>query len=253
MPIHDWTRVDAGIFHHFHGSWITEVCRALNAGLLPPDYYALTEQVAGPGNPDVLALRVPGNGVANGPPSADAGPSGGIALKTAPPSARFHDRAENEVYSGKARSAVVRRTNGDQVVAVIEVVSPGNKASQHAFRSFVTKAVEYLDAGVHLLILDLFPPTPRDPQGVHPAIWSNIVDRPFELPADKRMTLAAYDAGPVKQAFVEPVAVGDMLPEMPLFLAPGGHIPVPLEPTYQAAWAEVPRRWQQVLEPPTGS
>jgi len=202
MPIHDWTRVDAGIFHHFHGSWITEVCRVLNAGLLPPDYYALTEQVAGPGNPDVLALRVPGNGAADRSPSADAGPSGGIALKTAAPSARFHDRAENEVYAGKARSAVVRRTNGDRVVSVIEIVSPGNKASQHAIRSFVTKAVEYLDAGVHLL---------------------------------------------------EPVAVGDVLPEIPLFLAPGGHIPVLLEPTYQAAWTEVPRRWQQVLEPAAGS
>jgi hypothetical protein len=30
MPIHDWTRVDAGIFHHFHQSWIPEISRALN-------------------------------------------------------------------------------------------------------------------------------------------------------------------------------------------------------------------------------
>ena len=30
MPIHDWTRVDAGIFHAFHHDWITEIARALN-------------------------------------------------------------------------------------------------------------------------------------------------------------------------------------------------------------------------------
>ena len=41
MPIHDWTRVDAGIFHAFHHDWITEIARALNRGLLPADYYAL--------------------------------------------------------------------------------------------------------------------------------------------------------------------------------------------------------------------
>ena len=29
MPVHDWTRVAAGIFHHFHHDWITEIARAL--------------------------------------------------------------------------------------------------------------------------------------------------------------------------------------------------------------------------------
>ena len=57
MPIHDWTRVGAGIFHHFHHEWISAISRALNAGLLPPDYYALAEQVAGGRGPDVLALE----------------------------------------------------------------------------------------------------------------------------------------------------------------------------------------------------
>ncbi len=41
MPIHDWTRVEAGIFHHFHHGWIEEIARALNRGLLPADYYAM--------------------------------------------------------------------------------------------------------------------------------------------------------------------------------------------------------------------
>jgi hypothetical protein len=28
MPIHDWTRVDAGIFHDFHLAWIAEIREA---------------------------------------------------------------------------------------------------------------------------------------------------------------------------------------------------------------------------------
>src|SRR5262245_62169594 len=44
MPIHNWTRVDAGLFHAFHHNWITSLSAALNDGVLPPDYYALPEQ-----------------------------------------------------------------------------------------------------------------------------------------------------------------------------------------------------------------
>ena len=46
MPIHDWTRVRDGIFHDFHHAWIEELARALNRGVLPPDFYALREQFA---------------------------------------------------------------------------------------------------------------------------------------------------------------------------------------------------------------
>ncbi len=50
------------------------------------------------------------------------------------------------------------------------------------------------------------------------------------------------------RAFVEAVAVGDSLKEMPLFLRPGGHVPVALDSTYQSAWEAVPRRWRSVIE-----
>src|SRR5205807_3687726 len=86
MPIHDWTCVDAGIFHAFHHDWITEISRALNRGVLPSNYYALPEQFAGGLGPDVLALRKPGS---NGPlPNPDP-PNGGVALAVAPPKVRI--------------------------------------------------------------------------------------------------------------------------------------------------------------------
>ena len=49
MPTHDWTRVDAGLFHAFHQTWIVTLSRALNSGVLPSGYFALPEQsIQGP-------------------------------------------------------------------------------------------------------------------------------------------------------------------------------------------------------------
>ena len=179
MPVHDWTRVEAGVFHEFHGDWIFTLKNALNQGVLPPDYYAMGEQVAGGLLPDI--------------------------------------------------------------------VSPGNNASRHAFSSFVQKSLELLDAGIHLLILDLLPPGPRDPQGIHGAICAEMSNVSFELPADRKLTLAAYAAGVELKAFVDPVAVGQPLPDMPLFLEPEIYVKLPLESSYQDAFAAVPRYWREVL------
>jgi len=251
MPIHDWTRVDAGIFHDFHHEWISTIKRALNAGVLPPDYYALAEQIAGGLHPDVLTLESvrPGPMQPEDAAFAASGDGGGIALAEAPPKVRFVLTSEPERYARKRSRIAVRHKSGDQIVAVLEIVSPGNKATRYALRSFVEKALELLEAGVHLLIVDLFPPGPRDPQGMNAAVWSAIEEPSFQLPPDQPLSLASYSSGLIKQAFVEPVAVGSQLPQMPLFLEPDRYVLVPLEATYLDAFAAVPKRWRDVLEP----
>ena len=243
MPVHDWTHVNAGIFHHFHHGWIEEIARALNQGLLPPDHYALAEQIAGGLGPDVLTLQHPGNGI---PPAPE--PAKGVALATTPPRVQFRLRAEPDMYAAKAKAVVIRHATDHRVIAIVEIVSPGNKDSRHGIRAFVTKALEMLRGGVHLLIIDVLPPGPRDPQGIHKVIWDEIIDNDFALPAAKPLTLAAYSAGPWPEAFVEPTAVGLALPEMPVFLTADVYIPLPLEPTYQSAWKAVPSIWRRVLE-----
>jgi Protein of unknown function (DUF4058) len=253
MPIHDWTRVTAGTWHAFHLSWISEIQLALNGGLLPPDYYAQAEQIAGPLGPDVLTLQTP-ESPTNGADGSSASPGGGgVAVATAPPRMRVTDETVMNDYVLKRRTIVVRHASGDRVVALLEIVSPGNKGARHALRSFVEKAVEALYRGYHLLIVDLFPPGPRDPNGIHGAIWSEVSDNPFVLPPGEPLTLAAYSAGPVKRAYVEPTAVGRELIDMPLFLEPELYVNVPLEATYRAAYRGVPRRWREVLEAPRGA
>lgn len=243
MPIHDWTRVEVGIFHDFHQSWMPEIKRVLNGGRLPEGYYALVEQVAGSRWPDVLTLQAPAR---DDPLRTE--PSGGLALIDAPPQVEFHFKAEGDVYAAKASAVVIRHVSGHRVVAVVEIMSPGNKNSRSALDDFVGKALEMLKGGIHLLLVDLFPPTARDPEGIHKAIWDELRDQEFALPLGKPLTLAAYTAGISPEAFVQPAAVGGTLCDMPLFLSPGVYVPVPLEATYQATWETMPAYWREVLE-----
>ncbi len=189
MPVHDWTRVDAGIFHAFRYFWIYQISAALNRGLLPPAYYALSEQTA----------------------------------------------------------VGIRRECNHQVVAMVEVVSPGDNNTQNGLNLFVRRARQALAAGIHLLLVDLFPPSASGPQGIHGAVWSKDCGEDFSLPADKSVTCVAYVSGPRTEAFIELLAVGETLPDMPLFLAPDAYISVPLEATYQSAWEDLPAFWRNVL------
>lgn len=234
MPIHDWTRVDAGLFHAFHHRWIDALCDALNTGVLPDEFFALPEQrIRGP-IPDVLTLRVPRTKLEPVPGTVTA------TATAVRPRSRLIARKENAVYSARASRVTVRHRHGD-VVAVIEIVSPGNKATAGECRSFVTKSADLMAQGVHLLVVDLFPPGKHDPNRLHQLIWDEFAsddDEPEQpdLPPDLPLTLASYDAGPVKVAYVEPVAVGQPLPDVPVFLSPEYHVPVPLGPTYETTW-----------------
>jgi hypothetical protein len=248
MSVHDWTRVEAGIFHALHHGWIEETSRALNQGILPPEYYALPEQHAAGFGPDVLTLEASTGEHDAGEGSPAGASQGGVALLVSPPQAHVVAETDMEFYRRKQNAVVVRHISGDRMVAVVEVVSPANKAGRSAMRSFVEKAAELLDHRIHLLVLDLHPPTPRDPQGIHGAIWGEITGQEYAAPADKPLTLAAYESGLTVRAYVEPAAVGDRLADMPLFLEPGAHVLVPLEDTYSRAFAALPRRWRVVLE-----
>jgi hypothetical protein len=185
MPIHDWTRVDADLFHAFRHRWLGALCDALNAGRLPENHFAVIEPVR---TTDRIAVR--------------------------------HWR--------------------DRPVAVVEIVSPGDKVSEAALRAFVETMTQSIARRVHVLVVDLFPPGRFDPQGVHKAVWDELEEEDFELPADRPLIAASYDSGPIPTTYIEPLAVGEILPEMPLFLEPGSYVPAPLEATYQSAWEHFP-------------
>ena len=155
----------------------------------------------------------------------------------------------DRAYLTRRRTVTVRSATSDEVVALIEVISPDVKRNDDALAAVVGKVQHAIQSGIGVILLDLFPPGPRDPNGLHPLVWSSFQDTDFTLPPDKRLTQVAYAAGRVKRAFIEPVAVGDAVPDLPLFLTPELHIVVPLSATYETAWNDMPRRWQDVLDP----
>jgi len=199
MSIHDWTRVEAGIFHDFHVAWLPELRKVLNNGVLPEGYYALAEQHAGRAIADVLTLHA-------SPESSDPLPpptSGGVVLAEAPPGVRRKQSVEAAL-------------------------------------------------GIHALVIDLFPPGAHDPRGIHEWILNEIDENagPYDLPDAEPLTLARYAAGPVVDIYLEHLALGSTLPEMPLFLHADRYVNIPLEATYEAAFAGMPHFWRDVLTLP---
>jgi hypothetical protein len=255
MPIHDWSRIPDGIFHHFHHDWITAIARALNTGILPRDYYALAEQNAGRYAPDVLALQRRDDRGSNGLSAPGASPRtdlGGTTVAIALPETELVVEAEAAPKPRRQKAIVIRHVSDDSVVAMVELVSPGNKSGNDALREFVEKSARLVRGGVHLVIVDLQPRTKRDPHGIHPPIWEELTTLATTLPDDRPLTAVAYEAASPLRAHIQPLAVGLPLPTMPLYLEPGFAVPVPLEATYQTSLAGFPERWRTVLEGASG-
>jgi hypothetical protein len=101
MPIHHWTRVGAEIFHDFYHSWITAITHVLNQRHLPAEYYALTEQHGTGFEPDVLT-------------------------RVAEPRVTIQAETDLDFYRRNQKLVAVRHASGDELVAVVEVLSMGN-------------------------------------------------------------------------------------------------------------------------------
>jgi hypothetical protein len=250
MPMHDWAKVEAGIYHDFHNLWLGTIRHALNNGLLPTGYYALGERKSAGIVADILTLQGPPP-AANGPPPVEGG---GPGLTTGRPAVAVLEK-EKKVKRRPGRRLTIRHVSTHKVVAVVELVSPGNKDSRPHLAEFVAKAGSILAAGIHVLVIDPFPPPAHAPGGLHAAIWKKVTrprkgKRPFTPPANRPLVAASYCASSSEvTAAVQTFAVGEPVPDIPLYLtADEEYVTVPLEATYAAAWPDVPKVWRGVLE-----
>jgi hypothetical protein len=152
----------------------------------------------------------------------------------------------------RQRTLAIRHVSAHQIVALVEIVSPANKDRPQHVNDFVTKALSALNLGIHVATVDLFPPGRHDPQGMYGAIVAGLDgdEDPSPPPADRPLTLASFVAGPQVEVYLEHGALRAALPDMPLFLRRDRYINLPLEPTYQTAYADMPQFWRTVLETP---
>jgi hypothetical protein len=245
MPVHDWAKVDAGTFHSFHNAWITHLMGKLNGGVLPEGYYALSEQYSSGLIPDVLTLSLP---EPNGSPSPSPRP-GGIALADAPPTIGRKLVADPKaLYRARRRTLTIRHASGHRIVAFLEILSPGNKDRTTSVQELVNKVDAALMQGIHVTVVDLFPPGRFDPHGIHGAVWARHGIAEDVVPPAQPLTVCSYRAIAPVEAYLEHLAFRDRLPEMPLFLDSETYVYVPLEPAYQAAFQYMPAFLRDVLE-----
>jgi hypothetical protein len=250
MPLHDWSRVEPRIFHAFHASWIIEIQNSLNAGLLPDGYYALAEQHAGDYVADVLALHIPPSPEQLEPVTYSASDlSGGTAVVDAPPQVARREKIELDILEIQRRVSI-RHLSSHRIVAILEIVSPGNKNNQSRFDQFVHNTVDAIQSYIIVLLIDLHATGRFDRDGIHSIIRSLLA--PHLAPAidpPRYSTLASYCPDPPRSVdmYVEHVEPEMPLPDMPIFLNPERYVNVPLEATYLEAWKGMPAFWRNVV------
>jgi hypothetical protein len=208
------------------------MARLLNAGVLPPGYYAVPFlDRDGPVEIDVAALHNSGAAApAGGPdgpqPWTPADP--GLAVAVEWPAT---DEVGVEVFAD----------DGDpRLVAAVELVSPRNKDRPRSRQAFVAKCAGHLRRGCGVVVVDavttrradlhadLLAAVGAEPAAGSPAGLSAVSYRPV-----------GRDAAGQLQAWSEALEVGRPLPTVPLWL--GGEVPVPLdlEASHTAACADL--------------
>ena len=252
MPIHDWSRVDAGVFHDLHVTWIAGLKSMLNERLLPDPFYAIAEPALGEAIPDILTLqsdRPPSGGAISGRSALDD--SRDSAVENAPVPVIVQDLEPADPYLLLSRHILIRESlREDRTVAVVELVSRGNKTSRQRAESFVDKGVSLLRGGVHLVIVDLQPPTGLVEHGFHARISEAYGNPVPHRPGDRLLEAVSYQVleGGFPRAHVVPLKVGDILPAMPAFLTAHQFVRLPLEETYVAAIQSLAGKFRKALE-----
>src|SRR5207247_4343303 len=109
----------------------------------------------------------------------------------------------------RGRTLAIRHVSGHRLIALLEIVSPANKDRALSVQEFVSKAVSALDVGIHLLLVDLFPPGSHDPGGMHGMIRQalDLPSESYEYPSEQSVTLASYASGHEVDIYAEHVAV----------------------------------------------
>ncbi|HEX4607472.1 MAG TPA: DUF4058 family protein [Urbifossiella sp.] len=129
-------------------------------------------------------------------------------------------------------------TEAYRVIAVVELISPGNKKERAERDRFTAKCLSYLGRGLGLVVVDLVTESPRNLHNELVRLAGH--DARFEFPDEPPIYAACYR--PVcrgGQNLIDlwrwPLAVGAALPAVPLPLTGFGCVRLDLEATYAEA------------------
>jgi hypothetical protein len=229
-PRHRW--------HGFHNAWATYLAAALN-GALPPGYFAepnvqfslkidtavLRETVVAYTVSPQLANAEGVNGTHDTAVWQPSTPTQSIPFEPAP------DHVEVLIYE---------ETGGPTLVGVIELVSPANKDRPAQRNAFTAKCENFLRMGVGLVVIDVVTTYKAN---LHHALLQRIHSSADEQSNPDTLYMVAYhpverDGESALDIWYEGLALGQVLPTMPLWLRGGPCMAVALETTYQRTCQE---------------
>ncbi len=212
----------------FHHAWATCIVQQLNQDVLPRDYFAAPEISIGPEiEIDVATLE---QARSSGEGSKEAG-----AAVYSPPPPEFSVHVSFAHLEG-IEVRVYQDLDGAQLRAAIELVSPANKDRDENRRTFAAKCASYLKNGIGVVIVDVV--TSRS-ANLHEEVFTLLEvksRRPAWTPPTGLYTVA-YRPVPVRkkprvEVWPEVLALGEVLPVMPLWLRLDLCVPVRLEESY---------------------
>jgi Protein of unknown function (DUF4058) len=238
MPLRDHFRgpwSEQNPWEGFHSAWINTMVRHLNGTVLPRRFRAIPQVHLGSFvESDVAAFERDQGTDADGPfdQQRDSA-NGGTTAVWAPPEA-----VHTLDIEFPAQDVFEVRVHDDRrsmrLVAVVELVSPGNKDRPEQRHAFAAKCAGYLQERVGVVVVDIV--TAR-----HANLHQELLEM-FGLPraatAASDLYAVAYcnrkDEGKWRlKLWPAPLAVGRPLPEMPLWLASDFAVPLDLEKSYQ--------------------
>lgn len=245
MPLYDHFhgRLGRRPWQSFHGRWANAIADDLNRRL-PKRFVADGPMYLGRSVAADVVEYESSNGSGHGAAEDGGAEGGGTAVAVmaetyAPPTtalsmpAHFPDEIKVEV----------RDTEDDyRVLAVVELVSKGNKKEADEREQFAAKCLSYLGKGIGLVVIDIVTDS-------HFNLHNELVrvaghDDAFRMPDDQWLYVTAYR--PVSRKKVDlidlwrwPLAVGEALPAVPLALKSYGCVRLDLEATYTEACARL--------------
>ncbi len=226
MPLHDWGKEKGwdGVQH----VWITEVFRWLRPRL-PFPYRALigmapTITVGAGERPDV-SVHLPSPPVPTGPAPISQG------------TATLDEPDAEMVASPLHLDPAVFVTEGSQLVAAVELISPRNKDRPSSRATYLARYAGYLLRGAHLLLVDVHP-RPAGfsfADGIAEELQISVPPCQAPFAAAYRVGEEAATGGHFVALWQRPLQVGAPLPTLPLPLTVHEAVAVDLEQTYTRA------------------
>ena len=218
----------------FHARWANSIADALNETLLPDEYFAeIQVHIGSRVEVDVATLHDAGQPALT--TEEQHGPVAvALARPWAPPRAAF---AMPAIFPDSAEVLVFHELGGPNLVAAVELVSPGNKDRAGERRGFAAKCITYLQQGVGLIVIDIV--TERRANLHNELVDLMALGAQFHV-ANEGLYAIAYR--PIRRTDVERIDVwtaelflGGTLPLLPLALNRGICVPLDLERTYTDA------------------